>query len=62
MAQKTESLKKKHSSTITTLVLLALLISLPFAIYFSQQSDQQMVTTVLYTVSLFNIAAIAWLS
>lgn len=62
MAQKTVSLKKKHSSTITTLVLLALLISLPFAIYFSQQSDQHMIANVLYTVSLFNIAAIAWLS
>lgn len=62
MTQKSESLKKKPASITTTLVLLALLISLPFAIYFSQQRDQLMIANILYTVSLFNIAAIAWLS
>ena len=62
MAQKPESFKKKPAATITTSGLLALLISLPFAIYFSQQNDQQMAATILYAVSIFNIAAIAWLS
>ena len=62
MAQKQESFKKKPAPTITTLGLLTLLIGLPFAIYYSQQSDQQMIAAVLYAAAIFNIAAIAWLS
>lgn len=62
MVQKPDSLEKKTTSIIIPLVLLALLISLPFAIYFSQQSSQQMIAVVLYTVSIFNVVAIAWLS
>ncbi len=62
MIRKTESIKKKSPSTIMTFVLFSLLIILPFAIYFSQQSELHMIALFLYAASIFNIAAIAWLS